>query len=592
MMKRINPILTFTIVAAGLLAPVCNLHGQSVLARAEAEPSVFTVGEVSTYSIHFLNTDSIPRLVTPRVDGLEFSGTPSTSSLRRIENGRFSLETTMSWSFRATRLGSFIIPGRPVTIKGEELNIPDVEIRVIEQTEEQKSRAYLILELPDGPYYVGQSLKSRLILLGRNDLHLSPVRLPECENDLFQHTELNSSQQRGSLDYKGRSYNAIVWNIIITPIKTGITELKFRQDLELQTVSRDSRFPSIFSMTSTQSEPLTIYSDNQQMEILPLPEKPSGSTFSGGIGTFDVSVTLGSKTLTQGEPTTFTLALSGEGNFERIAPPDLPQWDNWRIYPPKVSFEEEETTGFKGSKSFEYILIPQSDALAEVPAFSYATFDPAKGDYVVTELGAIPVAVEASELSSAIDTFIPDPDNPGLQERVPEKLLSLRPELGRVYPAGSILWKDPVFWSMNAVVAMILASGAMLLRRRKRLRTDSRLARQYSGNRKVRKALQAAQQAVRENNPQNFHQHARFAIQESISHLSREPLESKSMVTMDCLRVLSEASVPVEVTEMVEKLLGRADAFQFAGLPTPEHELASLHKALISLITHLSRAKK
>ncbi len=591
-MQTIKRIFALTAIATALFVPLTALQGQSVLARADAEPSVFTMGEVSTYSIHFMNTDSIPRLVTPRVDGLEFNSTPSTSSVRRIENGRYSIETTMSWSFRATRLGSFTIPGRTVTVKGENLTIPDVEIRVVEPTEDQKSRAYLILELPDGPYYVGQSLQSRLILLGRTDLHLSPVRLPSCENDLFQHTELNNNQQRGSLQYKGRSYNALVWNMVITPIKTGSTELRFRQDLELQTVSRDSRFPSIFSMTSTQTEPLTIYTDAREIEILPLPEKPETAAFSGGIGDFEVTASIGSESLTEGEPTTYTLTISGKGNFERIAPPELPEWNNWRIYPPKVSFEQDDNIGFEGTKSFEYILIPQSDALTEVPAFSYAVFDSAKSTYTVTELPAIPVEVEASEISSAIDTFIPDPANGGLQERVPEKLLSLRPALGHAYPAGSILWKDPLYWSINGLVAIVLAALAGLLHRRKRLRTDARLARKYSGNRKVRKALQASQLAIKDNNPAKFYENARFAIQESISHLSHVPREAKSMVTTDCLALLEQAGTSADIMDRVESLLGMADAFQFAGIRHTPEELASAHKNLVSLISDLSRVNK
>lgn len=592
MMRNLSRFYCILVIAQQLAFAATALDAQSVLARAEAEPSVMTVGEVSTYSIHFLNTDSIPRLNTPRVEGLEFGSTPSTSSYKRIENGRFSIETTMSWSFRATRLGSFVIPGRSVEVKGEVLRIPDVEIRIIEQTEEQKSRAMLILEMPEQPYYVGQSLQSRLILLGRSDLRLSPVRLPSCENDLIQHTELNNNQQRGSLQYKGRTYNAIVWNIIITPIKAGKTQLQFRQDLELQTISRDSRFPSIFSMTSTQSEQLTVYTDELHLDILPLPDKPDSTNFSGAIGQFEMRSSLDSTSMTQGEPATLKLILSGEGNFERITPPELPQWDNWKIYPPKVSFEQEDEVGYKGVKSFEYILIPQSDALSEVPAFNYAIFDPESNDYKVMEIPAVAVDVAASELSSAINTFIPDPDGMNAEPRVPEKLLSLRTDLGRYYPKNSILWKEPSFWMANALTAILLLSLAGWQHRRNRLRTDHRLARRHAGSRKVRKALQAAATAARLGDAAGYYGHARFALQESLCHLSHATVEAKSLVTSDCLLILREAGISGELLQSVQSLLEQADACQFAGALPEKDALLTSHKDLISIITLLNRATR
>jgi hypothetical protein len=568
-------------------------QAQTVLARAQAEPSVVMLGDASTYSIRFLNTESVPNFNTPRVDGLEFGSTPSTSSYRQIINGRSSIETELSWSFRPTRTGTFIIPGRTVKIRDEEIRIPDVEVRSIPMDEETKSRALLIIEMPEPPFYVGQSLPARVNLLGRRDLNISPRDFPQCESEAFQHTEFSNSPRRGTVQYAGRSYNAIVWDILITPIKSGPTELSFRQDLALQVVTRDSRFPSIFNMSSSRTEPITVMSDTLETEILALPDPANPDTFTGAIGSFEVNRTLADTELTVGEPVTLTLSIKGEGNFERIGPPELPEWEGWRLYPPKVDFTQDGEDGFSGTKSFEFILIPQSIDLTEVPGFTYSTFDPETGVYRSSDLATIPVSVSPSENPVETGPYLPAGEASAAErDIVPEKVLPLKPEIGHLEPSKDPLWARPVYWLTNGGIGIALLTFALWQLRRKRLRTDNRLARRHAGSRHVRKALQKAQAAAKAGDPDAFHPAARFALQECICHLSNKPLEAKTLVTSDCLHILNSNNLNESVISSVQNLLGKADAFQFAGAEFDKAQLQDLSKELSSAISELVRAAK
>lgn len=568
-------------------------QAQTVLARAQADPSVVMLGDASTYSIRFLNTESVPNFNTPRVDGLEFGSTPSTSSYRQIINGRVSIETELSWSFRPTRTGTFTIPGRTVKIRDEEIRIPDVEVRAIPMDEETKSRALLIIEMPEPPFYVGQALPARVNLLGRRDLSISPRNFPQCESEAFQHSEFSNSPRRGTVQYNGRSYNAIVWDILITPIKSGPTELSFRQDLAMQVVSRDSRFPSIFSMSSSRTEPITVMSETLETEILPLPDAPFPDTFTGAIGSFEVSRAVADTELTVGEPVTLTLSIKGEGNFERISPMELPQWEGWRLYPPKVDFVPDGDNGFAGTKTFEFILIPQSTDLTEVPGFTYSTFDPQSGTYTSNDLEALPVSVSPSQNPQETGPYLPAGDaNAPERNLVPEKVLPLKPEIGHLEPSGTPLWARPAYWMTNGAIGLTLLTFALWQLRRKRLRTDNRLARRHAGSRQVRKALQKAQAGAKAGDAAVFHTSSRYALQECICHLSNKPLEAKTLVTSDCLHILNSNNLNESVISRVQDLLGKADAFQFAGAKFDKHQLQDLSKELSSAISELVRAAK
>ena len=142
------------------------------------------------------------------------------------------------------------------------------------------------------------------------------------------------------------------------------------------------------------------------------------------------------------------------------------------------------------------------------------------------------------------------------------------------------------------MVGIVLFSFAFWRHRKNRLRTDHRLARRHAGSRKVRKAILAAQGAAKSKDPAKFYEQSRFAIQESICHLTNKPVEAKSLVTTDCLAILQEADIPNELFESVARFLGQADACQFAGAVPSKDALLTLHKDLTSMISQLTRSTK
>jgi hypothetical protein len=432
---KIQPAI---LALAAILALLPGAQAQSVLARAEVNPSVIMAGETGKYSIRFLNATSVPNLNTPRVDGLDFSGTPGTSSYQQIINGRISVKTELSWSFRPAREGSFVIPGRTIEINGEEIRIPDVELQVVPMDEEARSRAMLKLQLPEPPYYVGQALPARLSLLVRRDLNLSNVALPDATGEAFVHSEFDNNHVRGTVREQGRLYNELAWEILITPIKSGTALIQFSQDVAIQISSPDNRFPSIFSMSRSRTETYRLFSDDLTTEILALPAGDKPESFSGAIGSFTLEANLASRDLQVGEPVTFTLTLEGEGNFERISPPELPEWPDWRIYPPKVNFTPGDARGYTGSKSFEYILIPQSTDITELPGFTLGIFNPQEQAYQTLASEPRPVSVRPSDKPETEGLFLADNGESSAPAKVsvPERILPIRPEPGRFHPVG------------------------------------------------------------------------------------------------------------------------------------------------------------
>jgi hypothetical protein len=568
------------------------LLAQDISVRAEVNPSVVMVGERAEYTLRFINTTQIPNMATPRVDGLAFSSGMSTSSFRQIINGAVTVETRASWTFSPTRTGDFTIPGRTTRINGQTVEINPVSLKAVPMDEATRSRALLQLELPEGPFYVGQALPAKLGLFVRDDLSLSNIAFPERDGEGFLNTEFDDNPTRARTRVDGRRYEAFIWEFILTPIKAGPTSLRYTQNIAIQESLSDSRFPSIFNLSRTQTEPLSLFTDPLELDILPLPEEARPASFSDAIGQFTLTSALSSRELVVGEPITLTLTLTGTGNFDRISPPRVPEWDNWRLYPPKVEFQPDGELGLSGTKSFEYILIPQSEAIQEVPALEYAYFNPETGSYETIALEAEPVTVAPSSKPVGSSLFLGSNNaEEQADNRIPDALLPIRPETGKLL-AHETLWKSTPFWLVNGGFSVVLLASALVLRRRRRLRDDNRLARRHHGGKKIRRYLQEARQSADRGDPIAFFAAARSAIQERVSHLSKTEVEANTLVSSDCLDILTHSELPHSTIERCSKILQSADACQFAGASGAAKDLPSLADELSSLIVDLNRFQK
>jgi hypothetical protein len=217
------------------------------------------------------------------------------------------------------------------------------------------------------------------------------------------------------------------------------------------------------------------------------------------------------------------------------------------------------------------------------------TFNPETRAFVSTVIEAEPVQVRPSSLPDDALVF-DDAFSPGAaQARVPDALLSIRPSPGSLRPA-SLPWREPLFLGLNGCALAACVLLGIRHHRRRRLLTDSSLARRQIGNRHIRKALQRAQKAAAANEAEAFYAEARYALQERLSHLPGARGEARSMVTSDCALILNEAQIEHDLQSRVLALLEAADAFAFAGVRPSREALATQARELENLLLDLQRA--
>lgn len=142
------------------------------------------------------------------------------------------------------------------------------------------------------------------------------------------------------------------------------------------------------------------FSQDLEIEVLPLPEAGRPANFGGAVGQFNLKLEANRLSLPQNSPITFSLNLSGIGNFQAIdsikltLPPDFEIYDTTaigRTAPPIGQRQELES-----KKTFQVTAIPRKAGKFEIAPVKWSYFDPDKERYETISTEALTVEVSES----------------------------------------------------------------------------------------------------------------------------------------------------------------------------------------------------
>jgi hypothetical protein len=145
-----------------------------------------------------------------------------------------------------------------------------------------------------------------------------------------------------------------------------------------------------------------------ELNIKPLPEKNKPSTFSGAVGKFSFEAEYDKTKCNVGDPITLKVSYKGTGNLKLITPPKLEFPEEFEAYEPKTKDDYQNNgSNVSGTKTFEYVLIPQDGGKFKLPKYEFAYFDVEKGDYVKFTLPETEIEVSGkAKLSENVASFL------------------------------------------------------------------------------------------------------------------------------------------------------------------------------------------
>ena len=200
------------------------------------------------------------------------------------------------------------------------------------------------------------------------------------------------------------------------------------------------------------TKPLTITVD-------PLPETAG---FSGAVGRFRTSASLDRDVVPLGDAVTLRFRVEGTGNLKWIDRGPEVAVPGAKVFPPQAKSDLRATeAGIAGSRTWEFVVVPETVGTVQVPPLPFSYFDPSAGKVVSAETASLALRVEGGTVAAGVPASRPTALAGGA--------LPLRSDLD-LHPVGGLALSGRTV-ALGAGAALLLhagLAGAGRLRRRPR----------------------------------------------------------------------------------------------------------------------------
>ncbi|MBC9867619.1 MAG: hypothetical protein F7O42_07010 [Opitutae bacterium] len=328
-----------------------------------------------------------------------------------IVNGEMTATLTHIFQIQPNQMGKFRISPLTVVVDGKSYQTDEFILEVVKGAPgsiDIGRIAWLEFDLPDRDVFVGETISTQLRMVMLNKATFPNRGLPQVEGDAFSIPPIDTEPDISRRIVEGRYYDVYTWDLGITPVKSGSQTLQFQSThiLRIPESPRGNRrdpfnlfgndplFGNVFGRY--QDKQIVANSQPASLTIQPHPEDGRPDNFNGAIGSFSIAASTESGDLVEGDPITLRIDLSGEGNFSQLIPPEFPTGHQFKTYPPRVLEEDLDKQHFRGTKSFEYVVIPLSASITDIPGIEFAFLHPETGAYREVSTPPIPLSISAA----------------------------------------------------------------------------------------------------------------------------------------------------------------------------------------------------
>lgn len=586
-------VVIIAILAWALLAgSVCAQTDSEVSISAEAHPS--EVGTEETVRIR-IEVTGVP------LSAIETPEPPSTTNLvledsdpapRRelsFDSGSLTRRVTFEWAFRPLRVGFGRVHPATVHIRGKRYRTDEIRVRVVPQSQRpspapRPSRVnpprtpqaggkvgirprdlFIRAEAPATTVYQNQQVTVEYRLFFRPGVRLRQSRMADAwDAPGFWREELDVASRptpRPTQAYGERYETIVLKRVALFPTRVGTLAV---DPLRIETEAQSDSGPGGARGGGRTGgyEPVTLSSEEVRVVSDPLPPDPPPS-FDGAVGQFALDTSVTPDSADVGDAVELTVRIQGAGNLATVSPPVVDVPADIDAYDPNVDLDIDRSGDrVRGTKTFTYTLVPQSNGRYTLPPVRFSYFDAEAGQY----------RTERSE-----PTSLP------VSGDVPPRAMS---QTGQGLPIGDIagpmteevrwvradpvpLYRQP--WTYAVVLASVVLAAGGALYRRYAAGGPVVTNRVSEGLEEAQGHLQDAHHQLRDGDVQRFYSTVERAVLTFLGarlDLSRTP----AGMTRDALdRRLDRSDVEPSDREALFDLLDACDEAQFTP-QEPSHE--------------------
>lgn len=495
-------------------------------------PSAVVVGNQFRLTYTLENTTNGKNLrVAPFTDFRHLTGpTPTTSSQVFVNNGKMTRNssTTYTYILMAEKEGTFTIPPATVEVKGKKYKSNELSIKVLKKdaaaaNQSQSSSSgisnndiFLRTVVTKRKVFQQEYLVATIKLYTRNNLsNITNAEFPDYNGflayDLKKPTQLDFSTE----NYKGRNYStAILRQTLLYPQHSGKLEIgEAKLDAVIRIRSNRGQQDVFGDFFATyQNVRKTLKAKAQTINVNSFPEgKPAN--FSGIAGTgISLKASINHTTVKANEPVTLKITLSGNGNLKLVNTPNITFPADFDSYDPKITNKLSNTTsGVKGTRTFEFLIIPQYAGDFTIPSYSLSYFDLSSKSYKTIKTPTFNLTVEKGEgeENGPVVTAFASKEN---VKFLGKDIRFIKTDGDTLIPINKFLLDVPLFRWAYLILTLLFIGILILLKTVRKNKADVVKVKHKKANKMALKRMKIARSLLNQEHNEEFYEEVLNAL--------------------------------------------------------------------------------
>ncbi len=558
--------------------------GNYLIAQVTFKASANKVVELGeNFRLNFTVNANGSNFVPPDLSNFAVLAGPSTqtSSSFQIINGKASqtISNTYSYIIQGRKEGTFTIGKAKITVDGTSYESNALSIEVIKGSNPTNQETsvngnvvkgsnsddiFASINLNKSTVYQGEQLIATLKIYDRAGLSaLNDYKFPSFTGFWAQDIEVPTRPSIEREKVNNKIYGSVLLRkTILFPQKTGsikIDPFEVECIIKEKAGQRRNFFGELVDVY--RDVPKKLRSQTRTVKVLPLPANKPAS-FTGAVGSdFKFDVTVDRNELKSNESVTMKITVSGNGNMQIIDKINIDFPASFETFDPKITNNIKNTAaGARGSKVFEYLVVPREPGNYTIPPIEFSYFNIQSKVYKTLTSKELKFKIEKGENSQLFTT------SEGLNKEevqaigsdirhIVENKFNLSKK-GKVF-FGSLEFY--LFYLISFVTALVVI---IVLRKKIEQNRNIALQKNKKANKISKKRLKVAATYLKEVNKEAFYDEVIRALWGYLSDKLNIPLAELSRNTVK--ETLAERSIDENIINNFVEVIDNCEFAKYA----------------------------
>ena len=487
--------LRFTLF--GLLVSIFfsnTAYSQDITVSADITPKIISLNETATLRVKISANQQLGNIAPPKLQALpEFNVSyGGSSSQYQFTGNQTSVSVTWTYVLRPKKVGQFTVSQIQISHGNKTYTTDPISIKVLAQStkpsQSEPAQDTFTDAFSSSTHKVEASVDNSRPYVNEQIIYtfryLYTARIPSFNSPKYTRpslrqfwtTELERKRaQRQMID------GALYW---IEEIRVGLFPI---------TAGRITIEPAKLSLplSTGRGRPQSsnvLITNPVEVVVRPLPQGGKPTNFVGTVGQYRIHAQTDRQTIEAGDGFTLQVQVSGTGNIKTVPAPTVPTLPNMAIYDPQIT----DAIGVvdskvRGSRTYEYVIIPSKEGDWTIPTIDYPYFDPKTENYQISR--TVPITINVSPNPNGAVGTTPT-TTPSDLHLLKQDIRYIKPDSLKLSNQHLQPYKRISFWVVQTLPIAVVLS-VWFYRQRQAKRDPKQLREQYA----AKNALQIIEDA-------------------------------------------------------------------------------------------------